>query len=185
MNNIKTRRKLLDKIAQTTSPVPTDQVAAQTTAAAVLPPPAFQASAIYPGVRSGFNAMSIPIIDQLAGILNVALHYSTSGKINWQTLRNNNFEVDTSGLPSPDQKNLANLSKKVYHLLLNGGTNFQQSLTADQVAQIANQLASSQEVSNLSSVNPSGPIAQKIPGNLKTTIVTILTNLKAANPAQR
>lgn len=177
MSNIKSRKKVLEKIAQavpsTTAPP-----------AAVPPLPTFQASLVYPNIRTGFNGSSINMIDQLVTMLHTAVHYATSGQVNFQTLKNSNFSLDVGSMPSPDAKNLVNFSQKVFKELLNGGSAFAKPLTGVEVAGIADRLASSQELSNLSSVSPSGPIAQKIPGNIKTNITTILNYLKLANPIQ-
>lgn len=180
MNNIKTRKKLLEKIAQTT-PVPTDQVANETIPASILPPPNFQASSAYPGIRKGFNAATVVLIDTLSNILNRSLHYATAGKVNFQTLRDDNFSLDISGMPSADQKNLLSLSKKLFQDFYNRGTPFAQFLTKEQVEQITNKLLSASELSNLATINPAGAIGQKVSSNLKTTITDILNNIKAVN----
>jgi len=180
MNNIKSRKKVLEKIAQTAPTVPATTPAP----AAVPPPPTFQASLVYPNISTGFNTTTVGIINQLVNLLNTAVHYATGGKVNFQTLRNSNFTLDASTMPSPDQKNLVNLSEKVYKNLLNNGTVFAKALTGIEVAEIIGRLINSQELNSLSSLNPSGPIAQKITGNLKTNIAAYLNYIKLANPIQ-
>lgn len=178
--NRKLRIKILEKMAQANpAPAPTGQPAQSPT---LPPPPAFQASAIYPGIRSGFNVASVPIIDNLINLLNTAVHYASGGKVNFQVFRNENFNFDASQSPSVDQKNLMNLSKKVYTTLLNNGNGFSQPLTGQQIADMTDRLLASQEYNNLSKVNPTGPLALKIPGNLKTNIYNNLTYLRLANP---
>lgn len=176
MSNVKTRKKVLEKIAQavpSTTPPP----------ASVSPPPTFQASLAYPNIRTGYNGSSINTIDQLVTMLNTATHYATGGKVNFQTLKNSNFSLDMGAMPSKDGSNLIKFSQQVFKNLLNGGAAYAKPLTGIEVAGVADRLASSQELSNLS-LSPSGPVAQKVPGNLKTNITTLLNYLKLANPIQ-
>ncbi len=182
MTNIKQRKSFFNKLAQAPgAPVPTDQVAQNKT---IANPPIFQASSMYPGIRNGFNETSIILIDHLVNILNTALHYASAGTINFLILKNQNFTIDASIAPSIDQKNLINLSKKIYHFLLNGGTPFAKPMPSTQLSGIIDQIIQSPELNNLSTISPTGPIAQKIPGNLKNNIILYLNYLKMANPVQ-
>jgi len=177
--NRKFRLRILEKLAQTTPNLPTDQVAKSKP---MPPPPAFQASAIYPGIRNGFNQASIPIIDGLVSLLNSAVHYASAGAVNYQYFRNNNFNFDASGAPSVDQKNLMNLSKRIYRTILNSGSAFPQPLTGQQISSMVENITASSEFNNLSQVSPTGQLAIKIQGNLKTLIFNYLTYLKLATP---
>ena len=173
--NIRSRLRMI-RLAQVTPSIPTDQVAA--TAPIPPPPPDFQASAIYPGIRIGFASNSITIIDELVSLLNIALHYTTAGAINILKLRSMNFIFDASQSPSVDQRNLMNFSKKIFTTLLNSGQPFVQKLDATKIEEMVDTLLASQELNQLSQVNPSGLLATKIPGNLKTTITNYLNYLK-------
>lgn len=182
MKNRQYRKDFFKKISQTTEPtIPSESIANDKGAASILPPPNFQASSIYPAIYSGFNLSSVTIIDQICNVLNIAIHYSTLGKINFTILKNNNFSIDYSGLPSPDQRNLVGLSKKLYHLLINNGLKFQKPLEANQIHNIINNLINSQELNNLPSTNNNGIINQKLQGNLKTILTTLFNNLKSVN----
>lgn len=174
--NIKTRLKWFKKIAQTTTATPTE------TPKVLAPPPTFQASAMYPGLRTGFNTNSIRIIDNLVNLLNSGVYYSSNGQMNFQLFKNNNFNFDASAAISVDQKNLMNLSKKIFVLLLNSGNSFPKLLTGNQIHSIIDQLSSSPEFTNLSQVNQTGTLAIKIGGNLKTMISDNFNYLKLANP---
>lgn len=144
------------------------------------PPPTFQASSVYP-IRSGFNAATIAIIDQFSNILNIAMHYITSGKINFQVFRNNSFNFDASSAPSVDQKNLMNFSKKVFNIIYNSGNAYDQQLSGKEIASKMDSLINCQELQNLSSLNPTGIVAQKIQGNLKTILINYLNYIKLSN----
>jgi hypothetical protein len=177
------RFKILNRIAQaqgTPAVAPTTSI---TTPVATPAPPPFQASSAYPGIRQGFNAASVQLIDQLCGLLNLSLQYASNGAVNFQVFRNNNFNFSASDTSNMDQKNLMLFSKMLYHSLLNSGNPFEQPLTAQQVQVMIQRLETSQPLMALAQTNPTGPIAQKVPGNLKTNILAYLQYLAAANPA--
>lgn len=167
MNHIKIRQKILQKISQT---------AASPAAIEALPP--FEASAAFPNIMKLFAGFTY--INQLINQLHIALHYDTGGKVNFKTMKDAQFNINADQYPSPDQKNLINLSKKIYQNLLNINAN---KLSKDQIDSIINNLIISPEVNNLSSINPAGPIGQKISGNLKTNIIEFLKRIANAGPA--
>lgn len=182
MNNIKFRKKVLEKIAQTPSTTPATPTATPTVPQpkpALQPPSPFQASGMYPNIRTGFNEASIGIIDQLSSLLHNSLHYATAGDLNFITLKGTNFVKDASMMKTPDSKNLLLFSQKMYKDLFNGNNPFADLLTGVQVNDIAARLLGSSELSNLSSYKSGGSA-----GNLKTNIITYLDNLKRANPIQ-
>jgi hypothetical protein len=172
----KLRKEILTKLAQTTP-------AAPTTPNKVIPaPPSFIASNVFPSLTSGYNPASIIIINNLMSLLNTALQYASGGSVNLQTFRNNNFNVDPGSAPSPDQKNLTILAKMAYNLFLNKGNPFGKLLAGKQISIFVDQILASPAFQNLSQINPTGPLATKIQGNLKTIIQDNLTHLKNINP---
>jgi hypothetical protein len=173
---------MLRRVAQAATGTPTAPTTTPAAAATPPPPPAFQASSVYPGIRKGFSSASVSLIDQLCSLLNMAVHYASNGKDNFQVFRNNNFNFDTSGAASVDQKNLMILSQMVYRTLLNSGNAFVQPLTGQQIQDMVGRMINSSALSSLSQINPTGTIAQKVPGNLKTNIATYLQYLISANP---
>jgi hypothetical protein len=174
-----TRLKMLKRIAQAATPA----APAAATPATPPPPPPFQASSVYPGIHKGFSSASVSLIDQLCSLLNMALHYASNGTANFQIFRNNNFNFDASASPSVDQKNLMIFSQMVYRTLLNSGNPFVQALTGQQIQDMVGKLVASTALNALSQTNPTGTIAQKVPGALKTNILTYLQYLASANPA--
>jgi len=90
--------------------------------------------------------------------------------------------VDPSGEISVDTKNLLNLSKIVYQTYLNSGNAPQDRITGNQIAAWNTALSQSQSFLNLSQLNPTGPVRQKIPGNLKDNILNMLRDLARYNP---
>lgn len=173
--NRKLRLKFLNKIAQTATPsVPTEQVAASKP---IQPAPAISASDAYPNVRTGYTAAQMDVINSLVSKLNVATHIATGGTYNLQVLKNKAFTYDPSEFQSPDQKNLVNFFNKVFHGILNAGNAFPAPLNNQQLSAIVTPLIQAPELKNLSQVNPTGQIAQKIPGNLQQDIRNDLMRL--------
>lgn len=160
------RIRILNKIAQT-----------EPAAKPVPPAPSITASQAYPSIRSGFDAAKVAIIDSLVGKLNVAIHTVTGGTYNLQILKNKNFIFDPSSFQSPDQKNLANFFVKVYQKLLNSGNAFAHPLTDQELAPIIDSLLQAPELKNLSQVNPTGQVAQKVSSNIQQDIKSDLTRL--------
>lgn len=166
--------KILSKLAQTDPNVPTTQVA---TNKQIPPAPAITASEAYPNIRSGYSQAQIPIIDSIVQKLNIASNIATGGTYNLQILRNRGFSFDPSSFPSPDQKNLMNFFLKIFKNLLNSGNSFRTPLIPQQLTEIVEPLIQAPELKNLSQINPTGPIAQQIPGNLQQDIKNDLMRL--------
>ncbi|MGI0058914.1 MAG: hypothetical protein ACREBJ_04025 [Nitrosotalea sp.] len=122
------------------------------------------------------------VINNLVAILNLALHYATNGQENWQTLRNNSFNVNPSSFTNVDAKNLFNLSKMIYGTYLNHGNRPPTKVSGSQIETWNNSLSQSKAFLNLSQLNPTGTIAQKMPGNLKDNILQQLRLLAQYNP---
>jgi hypothetical protein len=176
----KLRRKFLQKISQTTTPTTTG-----TTPTTISSPPSFTASSVYPGISTGYNSGSLTIINNFVSLLNTALHYASNGQVNFQTLRNDNFNFDPSGATSVDQRNLMGIAARVYRSFLNSGQRFTKPLIGEQIAKMADLITFSPEFNNLSQVNPTGPLATKLQGNIKSLITNYMTYLKTTNPTQR
>jgi hypothetical protein len=189
MSLAKVRLKILQKIAQTVPSDPTTSTATPntTTNAAVAPDPSPLASSLYPSIRVGWDSARVAIIESLVRSLSSAANIATNGQYNLQTLRNQNFQFDPSSFTSPDQKNLLVFFLKVYKTLLNAGQAFTQALTADQVSQMIPYLLQSPELANLSTINPTGQIAQKstIPGNFKDGIRDMVARLQPTVTTRR
>lgn len=169
--NQKLRKKILEKLAQqaTTTPQPAQQQ--------VPPAPAILASTAYPNIRSGYTSAQINIIDSLVSKLNNAAQLATNGSYNLQVLKNNSFIFDPSSFPSPDQKNLLLFFSQVFHRLMNNGNRFEAPVSSQQLSTNVSALLRSQALMNLSQINPTGPVAQKVSPNLQQDIKDDLTRL--------
>lgn len=173
------RLKFLERLAQMAPPtdVPTQSVANTTPVTGT--PPSFIASDYYPGMITAFQTKNIPIINGLADLLNKSLFYSSNGKIYLSWMRSVNFNFDTSGISSVDLRNLMMFTKQIYNnLFSNNGAKDEVQLTPEQIKERVNRLTMSQALENLSGTNPSGQLATKIGGNVKTLIKNYLLNIK-------
>ncbi len=179
MSNIKGRYKLLTRIAQAT---PTQSPQSTNISPTTVPVPNFQASAIWGWLNTSYNSNSVNAINHLVNTLNTALHYASAGKFNFQVLKSSNFQVDPSSVPSVDAKNLLNLSVQVYKDYINSGNKFALAVTPQQIQGWNARITGSQAFLNLSQVNAAGPLAQKLPGNLKDNILNDLRLLVSYNP---
>ena len=181
MFSLYNRLKLLSKIAQQTTSTTTPQTT--TTTATIAPPPNFQASGMWGWLTNSYNSYTITLINNLISILNTALQYASNGEFNFQILKDQSFQVDISSAPSVDAKNILNLSILLYKTFLNSGNQFPQKVSSQQIKTWIELINNSQALMNLSQLNPTGIIAQKIPGNLKDNIINYLRYISLANPA--
>jgi hypothetical protein len=182
---LKLRLRLLNKLAQaTTGATESTTSPTSTTTAVVAAPSGFQASGAWGWLPNVYNAYSATTLDNLVSLMHTALHYASEGKHNFQTLKNNSFNVDSSGEKSVDSKNLINLAALIYHTYLNSGNQPPQEVTPEQIVQWNSQVNQSQSFLNLSQISPTGLLAQKMAGNPKDKIQNLLRELTGANPAQ-
>lgn len=172
------RLKILQKISQSVpAGLPTDNQADINTVSGT--PPAFIAADMYPSLRIGFQNQNVPWINRLGTLLNTAMYYSSSGKVHMQWMRGVNFTFGTDQIPSTDLKNLMNFSKLVYNQMFsNMGQAYQQALKPEQIAEKKRILLTSQPYMNLSSTNPTGQMATKIGGNIKSLINDLLLQIR-------
>lgn len=179
----KSRLKILAKIAQQTDVPPSTSDTSTPIKPGIASPPNFLASSIWGWLNNSYNSYSITLIDRLISILNIALHYASNGQNNFQTLKNKNFQIDSSAAGTVDAKNLINLSMLIFKTLLNNGNQFPQKVTPDQIYHWVQTISNSQPLLNLSQLSPTGAIAQKIPGNFRDNILNLLRTLQMYNPA--
>lgn len=163
------RKKIIEKLAQQATIQPAQQQ--------VPPAPTILASLAYPSIRSGYTSAQVNIIDDLVNKLNVATHLATNGSYNLQVLKNMNFIFDPSSFSSPDQKNLLLFFSQVFNKLLNNGNTFPAPISNQQLAGNVSTLLQSSALMNLSQINPTGPVAQKLSSSLQQDIKDDLTRL--------
>lgn len=170
--NKKLRQRVLTKLAQTqpTQPETTTQS---------IPAPAPPPTDLFAHLNEGFNGATVPILSALTGRLNTALHYASNGKDSFQDIVNNN--MDLSGA-TPDHRNVGSICQRVYNTFLNRKGSFSQKVNPKTIAGWADGITNSAEYNNLSQVNPTGQLAIKLQGNLKSEILNFMNGIKQVNP---
>ena len=173
----KLRLKILQKIAQSTTDLPTTQVAETTSVSGA--PTSFVASNLYSSIVTGFSSRNIAYINALADLLNTAIFYSSNGQLDLNRMKANNFSVGLTAVPSADLKDLMGFSKALYNVVFtNNGQEFKKQLSPQEISELINNLKNNPFLQNLPSTNPVGQLATKVEGNIKTLIVNYLSNIK-------
>jgi len=165
------RRKILNKLAQAQTEQTTE------VAPALAPPPSVPGD-IFSNLNAGYNGGTAALLIGLTNYLNSALHYASYGKDNIQKISNNN--MDLSGATA-DHKNIGVIAKKVFDTFLNKKNPFSKKVAGQVVKQWSNAIITMPEYNNLSQMKPTGMIATKIQGNLKTIILDYMNGIKAQN----
>jgi hypothetical protein len=173
--NIKQRLKIITKLAQAQPTQPT------TTTPTLAPPPA-PPSDLFSYLNEGYNGPTAQLITGLTGQLNSALYYASQGKDNFQKIINNN--LDLSGA-APDNKNVGMISQKFYNTFLNRKNPFTKKIDGSVIRNWSDTLLNSSEYNNLSQINPTGLLATKLQGNLKTIIQNYINQIKQQNPVSQ
>jgi hypothetical protein len=177
MTSRKLRLKFLEKLAQATPDVPSEDVSKTTSVSGS--PQSFVASNLYPTIITAFQSKNTSWINGLANVLNIAMYYTSGGNVSLPWMKSNNFNFDASQIPSVDLRNLMNFSKLVYNeLFTNSGQPYKGQLTPLQISQKINKLNSSQFLNNLSSVQSGSQVNTKLGGNIKTLIQNYLLQIK-------
>lgn len=169
----KFRKRLLEKLSQedpNTIETPVSSVAGS--------PPSFQIQSLFPSIYTGFGQTITNQINVLANYLNTVLFYVSNNKYDMVKIFNNSASVDTSSIADQDLKKLVDFSKLVFKYLFNSRTPFKQQLTAQEIDDRIDILNSSSQLTSLSSTNPSGQLATKTQGNIKTNIISYLRHIK-------
>jgi hypothetical protein len=192
MMDKKLRLKMITRLAQaaaapttsvttTTTTTPTPTVSGNNTI--VAPPPQLSVWSAYPAPIKSYSPAQITIINGLVARLSNAVNQLTSGKYNFQALRDSTFHFDPSEFSDPDTKNLMLFFGKVFKFLLNNGIAFSTNpINPQQLTTIISSLMNAPELANLSQVNPVGAVANQAPGN-NTLFSTIRNTLQMLQPA--
>lgn len=169
----KLRQRVLTKLAQTQPTQP------ETTTPSI-PAPAPPPTDLFSYLNEGYNGATVAILKALTSRLNTALHYASNGKDNFQDIVNNN--MDLSGA-TPDHRNVGGICQRVYNTFLNRKNSFNsKKVNPATITTWADAITSSSEYNNLSQVNPTGQLAIKLQGNLKSEILNFMNGIKQVNP---
>lgn len=189
MISLKRRMEIWNKIAQqagTTASEPSTPATAPP-ANNVPPPPTFNPiSGPWAWLSKSYNSASVRYLSYILHMIHVALHYASMGKYNLLKNQSNIGSLDPSGATSVDAKNLILLAQLIYRTFLNNGQAFNNPPDGAQIATWINTITTSQALSNLSQLNPTGPAAQnlRLDGSFRQNIINYLGYLKQYNPAK-
>lgn len=140
-------------------------------------PTAFDPFAYYPTMITAWGSNNLTPIRQLSHILNIAIYVLSSGALDMNRLRGNNFNIDTSQYPDIVLRGMLNYALQVYRTVY---SNF----TAPFTAPLKDKAQRVQKLHNLLTTFqiPDGGINtflnSKLGGNLKTFILDTLALIK-------
>lgn len=172
----KLRQRIIQKLAQTTPAQPTTTNTA--TPAVTTSPPAVPAS-LFTYLPKGYNPNTIQVLQALVSQLNIAMHYASNGKDNFQKLIDNNLDPSAT---VADQKSVDGVARQVFDTFFNKKNDFAQKVAPAQIKTWADAILGSPSFGALSQIKPTGVLSTKLQGNLKTSIENYLTQIKQQNP---
>jgi hypothetical protein len=190
MMSLKSRMKILEKIAQQTGTPAVSQPSTPATSPPAINIPAAPSfnpiSGPWAWLTNAYNPASVGYLSYILHMIHVALHYASSGKFNLLKNQNNIASIDPSGAGSTDAKNLVLLIQTIYRTFLNNGQPFANPPVGTQVANWARGVSESPALLNLSQLNPTGPASQKLrlDGSFRQNIINYLGYLVRYNPPQ-
>ena len=173
----KFRLKLLQKIAQvaeqgsTTETTGTPTVSGSPTDCSIV--------SYFQSAPKAWGANNLNYMQSIVNYLNNGIYVLSQGQMDFNNLRVQNFNVDTSKYPDRVLKNIVIFSKLVYNVMLtDNGKDFAVQLTPETKGQKLKQLNGAVTTGGI----PDGVINQflstKIGGNLKDLLVSNLSNIK-------
>lgn len=165
------RKKIINKLAQA-------QKAQTTETTFTLAPPPTIPGDIFAHLNEGYNGGTTALLSGLINYLNTALYYASQGKDSIQRISTNS--MDLSGA-TPDHRNIGMIAKKVFDTFLNKKNPFPKKVLGTVIKQWADTILTMPEYNNLTQIRPTGMIATKLQGNLKTIILDYLNSIKAQN----
>lgn len=152
----------------------------QTATPKTLPPPPAIPAVTYSYLPKAYNGSTAQAIRNMTVFLNEVMHYASDGRDNMQAMVNNTAQQATS----PDQMHINSLARLFYRTFLNMGQDFKGMIQAQTIQGWADNILNSPDYSELSKINPTGPLATKIQGNIKSRILDLMTYIKQVNPIQ-
>lgn len=174
----KLRQRIIQKLAQTTPAQPTTTDATATPTVTTSPPAV--PSALFTYLPKGYNPNTVQVLQVLVGQLNIAMHYASNGKDNFQKLIDNNLD---SSAAVADQKSVDGVARQVFDMFFNKKNDFAQKVSPAQIKTWADAIIGSPSFGALSQIKPTSVLSTKLQGNLKTSLENYLTQIKQQNPA--
>jgi len=170
------RLKTLQKIAQTTTP--TDSTTTPPTTQPVAGNPTSVSVSMFPTVDLGWGSNNISYIQKIIDTLNVAMYQLSNTRIDFNKLKQQNFNVDASAYVAA-LKGMVALSQQIYQTILtNNGTLYKAALTPEQKKALIDGIKGSTAFGTIPDGGITPVLPNKIGGNFKTIILNALQNIK-------
>lgn len=166
------RLKTLQKIAQTTP------ATSPPTAQPVAGNPASVTVSMFPGTDLAWGAANVPHIQKLLDTLNIAMYQLSSSKIDFNKLKQQNFNVDVSAYVAA-LKGMVTMAQTIYQqILTNNGVAHKAALTPEQKKTVIDGIKGSANFGTIPDGGITPVLPNKIGGNFKTIILNALQNIK-------
>jgi len=165
---MKTRRKLLIRLSQAN---PTETTVSGS-------PRSIGIDSFPNQIILGWGENNAPAIQKLINILNISLFYLTNGQFDLNSLKQNNFSIDSSKYHS-ELKNIILFSNLTYKSILsNSGAAFKERLSAEEKKEKIDNLKTSSIFSSIPDGGINNILPTKIGGNFKSLVADILLSIK-------
>lgn len=133
---------------------------------------------MFPSVGLAWGSQNLALIQKIIDTLNKSIYQLTNGKIDFDKLRQQNFNVDTSSYDVVAE-GMLNLSKTIYQKILsNEGLAYIQALNPSQKKAIVDGIKGSAALGTIPDGGINSILSNKIGGNFKTIILNSLANIK-------
>lgn len=163
----KLRKKILKRLAQ----------ADPTTISGT--PSGINVSSLFPSIITAWSTDNLESIQDIVDTLNQAIFILSAGQLDFNKLRVQQFNVDTSKYPDRILKNTVKFTIVVYNnMLTNNGAAFSKELTAEERKIIIGKIKGSLQADEMPDGGISQELVNKIGGNLKTKISSSLDMIK-------
>jgi len=163
------RLKALKKIAQTQTTTP---------AVPVTGTPAAVSISMFPTVTLGWGSNNTSHIQKFIDTLNMSMYVLSKGKIDFDKMRQQNFNVDLSSYVA-SLKGIAALAKDFSQkILTNNGVVYKEALKPEEKSAIIGGIRGSATFGTISDGGIDPALPAKIGGNFKTIILNLLNNIK-------
>ena len=167
------RLKTLQKIAQTTNPSTTPP-----TIQPVAGNPASVTVSMFPGTDLAWGSSNVAYIQKILDTLNVAMYQLSNTKVDFNRLKQQNFNVDVSAYVAA-LKGMVSLSQTIFQTILtNNGVAYKTALTPEQKKSIIDGIKRNTSFGTIPDGGITPVLPNKIGGNFKTIILDTLQNIK-------
>lgn len=158
--------------------MPANNTTTPPTNAVVVGTPSPVTVSMFPTANLGWGANNISHIQKIINTLNVAMFQLSNGRIDFDKLKQQNFNIDVSAYVAA-LKGMVGLSKLIYQsVLTNNGAQFKAALTPEQKKNIIDGIKGNTTFGTIPDGGITPVLPNKIGGNFKSIILNALANIK-------